>query len=53
MNKLIVSGDVIYDESELSGPQRELNGLRRWEKYFRFDARSDNFAIFRNHLQRL
>jgi hypothetical protein len=53
MKKLKISGDIIYDESELSGRQRELNGLRRWEKYFRAAARSDNYELFRNHLQRL
>lgn len=53
IKKLKISGDIIYDESQLSGRQRELNGLRRWEKYFRADARADNYALFRNHLRRL
>jgi hypothetical protein len=53
MEKLKISGDIIYDERYLSGPHRELNGLRRWEKYFRADARSDNYALFSDHLRRL
>jgi hypothetical protein len=53
MKKLKISGEIIKDERNLNEAQRELNGLRRWEKRFRADARADNYELFRNHLRRL
>ena len=53
MKKIKISGNPIDDESKLNESQREINGLRRWEKNFRADARSDNYALFREHLRRL
>jgi hypothetical protein len=53
MKKIKISGKPFDDDSQLGGNQRELNQLRRWEKHFRDDAKSDKYALFRNHLRRL